>query len=323
MPAPLLIADVPWLLYRAFFSLPKSIKGSDGRPVNALLGTVNALLSAIEARPPRAVVACFGAEEAAYRVNLYSPYHAHRDPMPPALAEQWTRAPRLLESFGWTIADAHDLEADDAMGSFAQAEARSGGRALLLTADRDLYQAVDQRTAVLEMGKGATFAELGPQQVLARYAIAPALVPDFIALRGDPSDGLPGAPGIGAKTAAELLQAHGSLESVLAAAGATAGAGGEAGGGSGAGTSGNAGGESAGGVDGGSAAGGEMRPRIAAALRENAELLRTFKEIATLVEIDVERPADRATDFAGGARGARELGMERLAKRLEGLASAS
>ena len=308
VPAPLLIADVPWLLYRAFFSLPKSIKGN-GRPVNALLGTVNALLSAIEARPPRAVVACFGAEQAAYRVNLYPPYHAHRDPMPPELAEQWTRAPALLESFGWTIADAQDLEADDAMGSFAHAEARSGGRALLLTADRDLYQAVDQHTAVLEIGKGATFAELGPQQVLARYAIAPALVPDFIALRGDPSDGLPGAPGIGAKTAAELLLAHGSLEGVLAAAGA----------------SGSAGGADA---DEGDAAAAAvratwvMRPRIAAALRENAELLRTFKEIATLVELDVERPADRASDFAGGARGAQELGMERLAKRLEGLATA-
>jgi 5'-3' exonuclease len=311
VPAPLLIADVPWLLYRAFFSLPKSIKGSGGRPVNALLGTVNALLSAIEARPPRAVVACFGAEEAVYRMNLYPPYHAHRDPMPPELAEQWTRAPALLESFGWTIADARDLEADDAMGSFARAEAQAGGRALLLTADRDLYQAVDQRTAVLEMGKGATFAELGPEQVLARYAIAPVLVPDFIALRGDPSDGLPGAPGIGAKTAAELLRAHGSLEGVLAAAGATAASGGAAG-------------ADANEDDAAAAvrATWVMRPRIAAALRENAELLRTFKEIATLVELDVERPSDRASDFAGGARGARELGMERLAKRLEGLTTA-
>jgi 5'-3' exonuclease len=290
MSAPLLIADIPWLLYRAFFSLPKSIKGSGGRPVNALLGTVNALLSAIEARPARAVVACFGAEEAVYRVNLYPPYHAQREPMPPALAEQWTRAPALLESFGWTIADAQDLEADDAMGSFARAETRSGGRALLLTGDRDLYQAVDDHVAVLTLGKGgAEPSEIGPIQVRERYGIPPALVPDFIALRGDPSDGLPGAPGIGAKTAAELLLAHGSLEGVLAAAEAS----------------------------------GEMRPRVAGALRENAELLRTFKEIATLQELDVERPPDRATDFAGGARGARELWMERLAKRLEGLAGAS
>ena len=122
MVAPLLIADVPWLLYRAFFALPKSIKGNDDRPVNALLGTVNALLSAIEARPPRAVVACFGAEQARYRVELYPSYHAHRDAMPDELAEQWTRAPSLLASFGWTVVDAGELEADDAMGSFARAE---------------------------------------------------------------------------------------------------------------------------------------------------------------------------------------------------------
>jgi 5'-3' exonuclease len=295
VPAPLLIADVPWLLYRAFFSLPKSIKGADGHPVNALLGTVNALLSAIEARPARAVVACFGAEEAVYRVNLYPPYHAQREEMPPELAAQWTQAPGLLESFGWTIADAQDLEADDAMGSFAHAEAQAGGRALLLTGDRDLYQAVNERVTVLTLGKGGEEpSEIGPIQVHERYGIEPALVPDFIALRGDPSDGLPGAPGIGAKTAAELLLAHGSLEGVLTAAG----------------------------VGGGSAAVGELRPRVASALRENAELLCTFKEIATLQELEVERPADRASDFAGGAHAARELGMERLAKRLEGLATA-
>jgi 5'-3' exonuclease len=289
MAAPLLIADVPWLLYRAYFSLPKSIVGADGQPVNALLGTVNALLSALEARPARGVVACFGAEQARYRVALYPPYHAHRDPMPAELAAQWTRAPALLESFGWTIADALDLEADDAMGSFAQAEAQAEGRALLLTADRDLYQAVDERVAVLEMGKAGAFAELGTEQVRERYGIAPGQVPDFIALRGDPSDGLPGAPGIGAKTAAALLREHGTLQAVLAAA-----------------------------EDGS----GEMRPRISAALRENAELLRMFKEIATLQPIDgIARPPDRATDYAGGARVAGEMGMRRLAERLERLVS--
>jgi len=291
--APLLIADVPWLLYRAFFALPKSIKGADGKPVNALLGTVNALLSAIEARPPRAVAACFGAEEARYRVQAYPPYHAHRDPMPPELAEQWTRAPALLASFGWTIADAQDLEADDAMGSLALAETQADGQALLLTADRDLYQAVGARAAVLEMGKGGTFAELGPAQVLARYSIEPQLVPDFIALRGDPSDGLPGAPGIGAKTAAALLRTHDSLEALLDEAErqcANAGI-------------------------------GKLRPRVASALHENAELLRTFKRVATLVELDIERPADAPTDFARGAAMAQKMGMAQLAKRLEGLAS--
>jgi 5'-3' exonuclease len=290
MAAPLLIADVPWLLYRAFFALPKSITGSDGRPVNALLGTVNALLSAIEARPVRAVVACFGAEEARYRVELYPPYHVHRDPMPAELAEQWTRAPGLLASFGWTVAEAEELEADDAMGSYARVESQAGGRGLLLTADRDLYQAVSETVAVMDLGKGGACSVLGPVQVQERYGIAPGQVPDFIALRGDPSDGIPGAPGIGAKTAAELLRTFGTLEALLEQ------------------------------VE--NADAGALRPRTAAALRENAELLRTFKQVATLVPIAVKRPADRPTDFAAGADTAREIGMRRLAERLEKLAMA-
>jgi DNA polymerase-1 len=290
MDAPLLIADVPWLLYRAYFALPKSIEGTDGRPVNALLGTVNALLSAIESQPPRAVVACFGAEEARYRVELYPPYHAHRDPMPEQLREQWTQAPALLASFGWRIADAEELEADDAMGSLARVEAQAGGSSLLLTADRDLYQAVGTQVSVLALEKGGALSVLGPGQVKERYGIAPEQVPDFIALRGDPSDGIPGAPGIGAKTAAELLRTFGTLEALLEKA------------------------ESAD-ADG-------LRPRVAATLREHADLLRTFKHVATLVEIDMERPADRPTDFVTGATAARAIGMNRLAERLEQLARA-
>ena len=197
MDAPLLIADVPWLLYRAFFSLPKSIKGADGKPVNALLGTVNALLAASEAQPPRAVVACFGAEEARYRVEAYPPYHAHRDAMPAELREQWGRAPALLASFGWTIADAAELEADDAMGSFAQVEAQAGGRALLLTADRDLYQAVDDNVAVLDLGKGGACSVLGPSQVQERYGIAPDRCPISSLCVATPPTGCPGRPGSG------------------------------------------------------------------------------------------------------------------------------
>jgi 5'-3' exonuclease len=289
MDAPLLIADVPWLLYRAYFALPKSIKGSGGRAVNALLGTVNALLAATEAHPPRAVAVCFGAEEARYRVEAYPSYHAHRDPMPAELADQWGRAPELLASFGWTVADAEELEADDAMGSLARVEAQAGGEALLLTADRDLYQAVGERVAVLEMGKGGAFSVLGPPQVLGRYGVAPGQVPDFIALRGDPSDGIPGAPGIGAKTAAELLRAHGTLEALLDLAARQC--------------------EEAG--------LGELRRRTAETLHEHDKLLRTFKRVATLVEIDVRRPPDTPTNHAGGAKLAAEFGMSRLAHRLE------
>ncbi len=279
---PLLIADVPWLLYRSFFALPKSIKGADGRPVGALLGTVNALLAAVEAYGPRAVVACFGAEEARYRVELYPPYHAHRDPMPPDLAAQWGKAPALLASFGWSTFDAGELEADDAMGAFARVEADAGGRALLLTADRDLHQAVRDRVAVLDM-KGSSMSVLGPEQVRERVGVDPAQVPDLIALRGDPSDGLPGAPGIGAKTAATLLADYGSLEGVLAAAEA----------------------EDAG-----------MTAKTAIKLRAGARELRDFKRIATLAELEVRRPTDRETNLAGGAAAAQELGMNALAKRL-------
>jgi 5'-3' exonuclease len=303
MPPPLLIADVPWLLYRSFFALPKSIVDGDGRPVNALLGTVNAVLSLVDVRLParrlRGVVACMGAEQADYRVRLYPAYHAHRDPMPPELAEQWEKAPALLESLGWTFSTTADLEADDVMFSFARVEEEAGGRALLLTGDRDLFGAVSERVAVAELRKGSLDAEIGPAEVRERYGVSPELVPDFIALRGDPSDGLPGAPGIGAKTAAELLRAHGSLEQLLLAAGDSTGPG--------------AGAAAV-------RAASVMRPRIAAVLREHAEELRNFKEIATLQRIEVTRPQDRETDFAAGAATAGELGMRRLSERLRKLA---
>ncbi len=302
----LLIADVPWLLYRAYFALPKSIVDAEGRPVNALLGTVNAVLSLIDSRLPargvRGVVACMGAEQADYRVRLYPPYHAHREEMPAELSEQWQKAPALLESLGWTFATSPDLEADDVMFSFARVEEESGGDALLLTGDRDLYGAVSERVAVADLGKGSEQTEIGPDQVLERYGVPPEMVPDFIALRGDPSDGLPGAQGIGAKTAAQLLIRYGSLEQVLEQARALAGTAALAK-------------RAARGQE------GDMRPRAAAALRENEELLRSFRDIATLQRIDVRRPADGLTDFPTGARVAREMGMRRLAERLERLAS--
>jgi len=295
MPAPLLIADVPWLLYRSFFALPKSITDPQGAPVNALLGTVNALLSCEELLAPdggvRAVVACIGAEQAAYRVALYPPYHAHRDPMPAELAAQWGKAPELLSSLGYTYADTDELEADDLLYSFALEEVHAGGTALMLTADRDLYGAVSEGAAVLELLRGgAGVNRVGPEEVRKRYGVEPRQVPDFIALRGDPSDGIPGAPGIGAKTAAELLRSHDSLEQLLQDASSPGGA------------------------------GHDLRPRARAALLDNAELLRSFKKIATLQEIAIKRPRDATTNHDGGAAAAEALGMRRLAERLRKLA---
>ena len=163
-----------------------------------------------------------------------------------------------------------------------------GGQALLLTADRDLFAAVNEQVAILELRGRAAPVEIGPAQVRERYGVDPELVRDFIALRGDPSDGLPGAPGVGAKTAATLLRRFGSLEAVLAAA-----------------------------EEPSAVIAGDLSPRLAAALRENAEQLRVFQQVATLQRIDVTAPEDRATDFAGGARAVAALGMKRLAARLE------
>ena len=281
MSAPLVAVDVPWLLYRSHFGLPSSIRGAGGERVGALLGTVNTVLGLIDWCSPRAVACCLGAEDAAYRVALYPPYHAHRDPMPDELRAQWQRAPALLEAFGWTVTASDSLEADDLMWSYSRVEGRAGGRTLICSGDRDLFQAVDEHTAVIELRRDGPPATIDAAGVLARSGVAPEQIPDLIALRGDPSDGLPGARGVGAKTAAALLAEHGTLEGVLAVAG-------------------------------------ELRPRIAAALVEQAEELRAFRKIAVLADIDVARAPDGATDRAGGAAAARELGMNGLAARLEG-----
>lgn len=281
MTAPLLAVDAPFLLYRSFFALPDSIHGAGGRPVNALLGAANALLRVAADRRPRAIVLCFGAEAAAYRVKLYPPYHASRPPVPEALAWQFEQAPGLFAQFGWSSMTSEGLEADDLLGSLATAEKEAGGDALLLTGDRDMYQCVGDRVSVLYLKSGTSgFEDVDAPEVRKRYGISPELVPDFIALRGDPSDGLPGAAGIGPKTAAELLGRHGSLDAVLAAAS-------------------------------------EQRPRIAQALTEQGQELLAFRHIAQLQAVDLERPADRATDLVGGAAAARSLGLNRLAERLE------
>jgi len=296
VPAALLVVDAPFLLYRSFFALPESITGVDDRPVGALLGAANALLRVAADRGPRAIVLCFGAEAARYRVELFAGYHATRPPVPDALAWQFDQAPDFFAAFGWPSHGSDELEADDLLGAFARVEAAAGGRTLILTGDRDMYQCVGPSATVLYLKSGTTgFEEVDAQEVVRRYGIPPELVPDFIALRGDPSDGLPGAPGIGPKTAAELLQRHGSLEAAIAAVGSP---------------------------DHPKVAHGE-RPRVAAALRDHADQLRAYREIALLRPVNLDRPPDAPTDLPGGAAGARALGLNALAKRLEAAGSLS
>jgi DNA polymerase-1 len=286
MPSPLLVVDAPSMLFRAFYALPDTIKGSDGHPVNALLGTANLILREIEQYEPRAVVLCFGPDAADYRVELFDGYHAERPDLPDGLAPQFTDARPFFEAFGWIVADSDSFEADDLLGSYATRETEAGGRTLVMTGDRDMFQCAGEQVQILYVRTGGKQgAELvDAAEVRRRYGITPELVPDFIALRGDPSDGIPGAKGIGEKTAAELLQRHGSLEEALAH-----------------------------GVR-------ETKKTVRAALCTQGDELRAFKEIATLQHIDVELPPDTPTDYASAAKAARERGMERLAGRLEQLA---
>ena len=153
MPAPLLLCDTPGLLYRGFFALPDSIKGAEGRPVNALVGSVNMTLWCIEKYQPRAVVMCFGQESADYRVEAYPDYHAARPEMPDDLAWQWERAPSLYEALGWTVLGHDSLEADDLMGAFASLETEHGGETLILTADRDMFQCAESVTILLQKAR--------------------------------------------------------------------------------------------------------------------------------------------------------------------------
>jgi 5'-3' exonuclease len=288
VPRPLLAVDAPSMLFRAFYALPRSIKGPDGNPVNALLGTANLILREVERHDPRAVVLCFGPDAAAYRVELFPAYHADREAaFPDQLRPQWEDSGAFFGAFGWTIATADDLEADDLLHSFAEREHEAGGRSLLMTGDRDMFQCASGSTKVLYVSTGKQGGELmGPAAVKERYGIPPRLVPDLIALRGDPSDGIPGARGVGEKTAVELLRRHGSLEKVLAHAMR------------------------------------EARPALRTALVGDREQLLAFKEIATLRTAKVRRPRDRRTDYRSAAKAARERGMNRLAERLEGKARA-
>ncbi len=214
---PLLLVDAPFFLYRAFHSLPSSIKGKDGKPANALLGSANAILAAVEEHQPRAVVTCFGPDAAEYRLELFEGYHAQRPPVPRPLAAQWEQTPFLYEGLGWEVAISRDMEADDLLGSYAQEETEAGGTTLIFTGDRDMFQCANDSVTVLLAARGGPQL-MGAAGVKKRYGVPPKLVPDFIALRGDPSDGIPGAKGIGEKTAAAILRRHGSLEAALEAA---------------------------------------------------------------------------------------------------------
>jgi DNA polymerase-1 len=218
MARPLLVIDGDSLAHRAYHALPKSIRRAAGRPGNALVGFSNFLLRLWESERPRAVLVGWDTLEVpTYRHKLFDGYQAGRE-FDDELLEQLGMLPDLVRAFGFAAAKAPGYEADDFLAAAVRSEETRGGTSLVATSDRDSFQLASNRTTILQPTRGVSeLARIGPAEVRERYGVEPAQVPDFIALRGDPSDRLPGAKGVGPKTAADVLREYGSLESALEA----------------------------------------------------------------------------------------------------------
>jgi DNA polymerase-1 len=215
---PLLVVDGDSFAHRAYHALPSSIRGKGGRPGNALTGVVTMILRLWQAERPRAVVVGWDTiGMPTYRNELLPGYQSGRV-FEHEILEQLDVLPRLVSSTGIVSGKEAGFEADDFLGAAVQQEEAGGSSSLVATSDRDAFQLASALTSILQPVKGVSeLRRIGPAEVRERYGVEPSQVPDFIALRGDPSDKIPGARGVGEKTAASLLQQFGSLESLLAA----------------------------------------------------------------------------------------------------------
>ena len=216
MTKPLLVIDGDSLAHRAYHALPKTIRRADKRPANALVGFSNFLMRLWEAEQPRAVFVGWDTLTVpTYRHELFAGYQGGRE-FDDALLEQLDMFPDLVRAFGFAAAKAPGYEADDFLASAVEQEEARGGTAIVATSDRDSFQLASDRVTILQPVRGVSeLARIGPDEVRERYGVDPDQVPDFIALRGDPSDRLPGAKGVGPKTAADILKQYGTLDAAL------------------------------------------------------------------------------------------------------------
>lgn len=234
--SPLVLLDGASMWFRSYFGVPSSITAPDGRPVNAVRGFIDSMAVVITQQRPGRLVVCLDLDwRPQFRVDLIGSYKAHRvaepepagepdvEEVPDDLTPQIDMIMELLDAFGIPTAGAAGFEADDVLGTLAAQERHDP--VVVVSGDRDLLQVVSDDPVpvrVLYLGRGLTKATLfGPAEVAERYCVpehrAGAAYAELALLRGDPSDGLPGVPGIGEKTAATLLAQHGSLEQILAA----------------------------------------------------------------------------------------------------------
>ena len=212
---PLLVMDGDSFAHRAYHALPKTMRRGDGGPGNALIGFTNMLLRLWQEERPRTILVAWDTLDVpTYRHDALESYQSGRT-FDAELLEQLDLLPTLVTSAGFACAKDAGYEADDFLAAAVTREEATGGEALVATSDRDAFQLASAHTTILQPVRGAAPARIGPDEVRERYGVDPAQVPDFIALRGDPSDRIPGARGIGEKRAADLLGQFGSLEALI------------------------------------------------------------------------------------------------------------
>ena len=215
-PAELFLIDGNSLAYRAFFALPESIATHDGRPTNAIYGLASMFAKMLIDHDPAAVVVCWDAGWSG-RELTYEPYKSQRKPRPDLLRDQWPHLMPLAEAFGFTNIKVDGFEADDVIASLTKRAREQDLNVMVVSGDRDVYQLVEDGVRVMTTSRGVTDTKIYDSKgVVERYGVPPELVTDLIGLKGDTSDNIPGVPGIGDKTAAQLLQEYGDLEGVLA-----------------------------------------------------------------------------------------------------------
>ncbi|MBO0758047.1 MAG: exodeoxyribonuclease III, partial [Bradyrhizobiaceae bacterium] len=214
---PLLVIDGDSFAHRFYHALPKTIRRADGKGAGSIIGFANFLLRLYQTERPRAVIVGWDTLEVpTERHRKFPAYQSGRE-FEDALLDQLKVLPDFVAACGFANAKAPGYEADDFLAAAVAAEERRGGTALVASGDRDTFQLASETTIILYPLRGGKIARIGPAEVRERYGVDPKQVPDFIALRGDPSDGLPGARGVGPKGAADLLGRYGTLQGILAA----------------------------------------------------------------------------------------------------------
>jgi len=216
MNGPLLVVDGDSFAHRSYHALPKSIRRSGDKGGGAIVGFANFMLRLYTQEQPRAVLVGWDTLDApTYRHRALPGYQGGRA-FDAELLEQLDVLPQFVSACGFAPAKAPGYEADDFLAAAVAQEERRAGTAIVASGDRDAFQLASDRTVILQPVRAGEMARIGPAEVRERYGVEPKQVPDFIALRGDSSDKIPGAPGVGPKSAASLLRRYGSLEAALA-----------------------------------------------------------------------------------------------------------